>query len=126
MSLCLYRTIRQEDKKDNIMDSFDLIWQLLSPKIEYANRKRACYNLWQSFSEDKKKTVFNAIKDKKAKGLFVDYNPYFAIMKNSQLMSQRQVLSYADYYARFGTTEPRDGWVRTFLPDQQKTIYIKK
>ena len=106
------------------MDSFDLIWQLLSPKIEYANRKRACYNLWQSFSEDKKKAVFNAIKDKKTKGLFVDYNPYFAIMKNSQLMSQRQVLSYADYYARFGTTEPRDGW-HMENPSGNRVIYVK-
>lgn len=106
------------------MDSFDLIWQLLNPQAQYANRKRACYNLWQSFSEDKKKAVFNAIKDKKKKGLFVDYNPYFAIMKNSQLMSQRQVLSYADYYARFGTTEERDGW-HMENPTGNKVIYVK-
>lgn len=92
------------------MDSFDLIWQLLSPKIEYANRKRACYNLWQSFSEDKKTAVFNTIKDKKGKGLFVDYNPYFAILKNSQLMSPKQVMSFDAYYDKFHTTEEREGW----------------
>ena len=60
----------------------------------------------------------------KAKGKFVDYNPYFAIMKNSQLMSQRQVLSYSDYYARFGTTEPRDGW-HMENPTGNKVIYVK-
>ena len=106
------------------MDSFDLIWQLLNPQAQYANRKRACYDMWQSFSEEKKKAVFNAIKDKLAKGKFVDYNPYFAIKKNSQLMLQRQVLSYADYYARFGTTEPRDGW-HMENPTGNKVIYVK-
>ena len=39
---------------------------------------------------------------------------------------QRQILSYTDYYNRYGTTEEKDGWVRTFLPEQQKTIYVKQ
>jgi hypothetical protein len=55
----------------------------------------------------------------------VDYNPYYAIQKNGN-PPRKQVMSFDDYYARFHTTEPHDGWVRTFLPDQQKTIYIKK
>ena len=37
----------------------------------------------------------------------------------------QQILSYADYYTRFGTTEEVDGWRRVFLPEQQKTIYVK-
>lgn len=111
------------------MDSFDFLWQLLSPKIEYANRKRACYQLWQSFSEDKKIAIFNAIKDKKKNGLFVDYNPYFAIKRNSlqtraQAQPQVQTLSFNEYYTRYGTTEERDGW-HMANPTGQKVIYVK-
>ncbi len=105
------------------MDSFDLIWQLLNPQAQYANRKRACYNLWQSFTPDKRYRIVNAIKDKLAQGKFIDYNPYYAIQKNSQ--EQTQILSYADYFARFGTTEEQGGWKMQFLKDQGKTIYVK-
>ena len=55
---------------------------------------------------------------------FVDYNPYFAIMKNSQLMSQRQEMSFNDYYAKYGTTEPRDGW-HMENPTGNQVIYVK-
>ena len=50
-------------------------------------------------------------------------------MKNNSLPLKGagglQTLSFADYYAKFGTTEEQDGWQRTFLPEQQKTIYVK-
>lgn len=104
------------------MDSFDIIWQLLNPQAQYANRKRACYDLWQSFSEDKRNRIIAAIKDKLVKGKFVDYNPYFAIKRHSQ--EQVQTLSYADYYAKYGTTEERDGW-KMENPTGQKVIYVK-
>ena len=106
------------------MDSFDLIWQLLNPQAQYANRKRACYDMWLSFSKDKRERIINVIKDKLAKGKFVDYNPYFAIKKNSQ--EQIQILSFRDYYAKFGTTEECNGWQRQFLPEKQTTIYVKQ
>ena len=104
------------------MDSFDLIWQLLNPQAIYANRKRACYDMWQSFSEDKKEQIITTIKDKMAKGKFVDYNPYFAIKRNSQ--QQLQTLSFADYYARFNTTEEQGGW-HMQNPTGQCVIYVK-
>ena len=90
------------------MDSFDIIWQLLNPKVQYANRKQACYRLWLSFSEDKRNRIIARIKDKLTKGKFVDYNPYFAILKNSQ--EQMLIMSFDDYYAKYNTTEERDGW----------------
>lgn len=105
------------------MDSFDLIWQLLNPQAQYANRKRACYDMWQSFSEDKRNRIIEAIKDKQAKGKFVDYNPYFAIKRNSQ--EQMQTLSFNEYYTRFGTTEERDGW-KMANPTGNKVIYVKQ
>ena len=107
------------------MNSFDLLWQLLSPKVEYANRKRACYNLWISFTSEQQQTIYDSIKDKIEKGMFVDYNPYFAIQKNSlHRTPKQQTLSYADYYARYGTTEERDGW-HMANPTGNKVIYVK-
>ena len=106
------------------MKTFDQIWELLAPKVEFANRKRACYDFWQSLPEDKQEAVYAAIADKKAKGLFVDYNPYFAITRNAQ-PRQPQTLSFADYYARYGTTEPQDGW-RMANPTGQKVIFVKQ
>ena len=110
------------------MDSFDLIWQLLNPQAQYANRKRACYDMWQSFPQDKRESIINAIKDKLAKGKFVDYNPYFAIKRNSQeqvQLQQPQVMSFNDYYTKFGTTEEVKGW-HMQNPTGNKVIYVKQ
>ena len=125
------------------MKNFDDIWLLLSPKAEYGNRKRACYELWSSLSPEVQQAVYETIADKKTKGLFVDYNPYYAILKNSSPSLQtekvrwtfessggrglgfQQTLSFKEYYARYGTTEEKDGWRRVFLPEKQTTIYLK-
>ena len=37
---------------------------------------------------------------------------------------RQQTLSYADYYARYHTTEPRDGW-QMANPTGQKVIYVR-
>ena len=105
------------------MTSFDYIWELLAPKVEFANRKQACFRLWNSFTIEQQRTIYATIKDKKTKGQFVDYNPYFAIQKNSSRPIRQ--LSMNEYYARFGTTEEQDGWKMT-NPTGNKVIYIKK
>ena len=103
------------------MNSFDEIWQLLNPQAQYANRKRACYEMWQSFSPEQRERIIAIIKDKLAKGKFVDYNPYFAIKKNSQ--QQTLTLSFDEYYDRFHTTLERDGW-HMANPTGNKVIYV--
>ena len=105
------------------MNLFDYLWQLLSPKAEFTNRKSACFRLWNTFSEEQQRNICRTIKDKKTKGEFVDFNPYFAIMKNSK--SIQLTLSYADYYARYGTTIPQDGW-KMINPTGQRVIYVKE
>ena len=110
------------------MRTFNEFWELLSPKVEFANRKRACFDLWNSLSENRQNELYDTISDKLSKGKFVDYNPLFAMKNNSLPLKGAgglQTLSFADYYAKFGTTEEQDGWQRTFLPEQQKTIYVK-
>ena len=104
------------------MRTFNELWDLLSPKAEYANRRRACYDLWNSLSEDRQDALYDTISDKLSKGKFVDYNPLFAMKNNNQ--RQRQVLSMADYYAKYGTTSETDGW-HMENPTGNKVIYVK-
>lgn len=104
------------------MRTFNELWELLSPKAEYANRRRACYDLWNSLSENQQDALYDTISDKLSKGKFVDYNPLFAMKNNNQ--RQRQLLSMADYYAKYGTTSETDGW-HMQNPTGNKVIYVK-
>jgi hypothetical protein len=90
------------------MKTFNDIWLLLSPKAEYANRKRACYDLWCQLSAEQQDVLYETISEKLSKGKFVDYNPLFALKNNSQ--HRRLVLSFDAYYDIYHTTEERDGW----------------
>ena len=108
------------------MVTFYETWTLLEPKAEYANLIKKCKELWDSFSPEKRKEVFLKIEKKKLEKKFVDYNPLLAIRNNSIERSKpQQVLSFNDYYARYGTTLEQDGWHRQFLPNEQRTIYFK-
>ena len=108
------------------MTSFEYIWALLEPKKEYEPVRNRCLLLWNTFPLETQRRIYCTIKKRKKENLFVDYNPLFAIERFSKEQKpQQQTLSYADYYARFGTTEPQDGWQRVFIPEQQKTIYVK-
>ena len=113
------------------MKTFNEFWELLSPKAEYANRRRACFEHWNNLSENQQDALYETISDKLSKGKFVDYNPLFAMKNNTSLLLGRagvgyiQTLSFAEYYNRYGTTEETDGWKRQFIPEEQKTIYVK-
>ena len=106
------------------MTSFDYLWALLEPKKEYEPVRNRCLQLWETFTLEKQRRIYRTIRDRKKEHLFVDYNPLFAI-KRFSVEPQKQTLSFNDYYAKFGTTEEQNGWRCVFLPDQQKTIYIK-
>ena len=56
-------------------------------------------------------------------GKFVHYDPLRAMEENAR-PPRLQTLSYADYYARYHTTAPRDGW-QMANPTGQKVIYVK-
>jgi hypothetical protein len=70
--------------KDN---SFDLLWLLLEPDIVYANRKQACYKIWQRLTKLERDRIYGLIFYRKAKHKFVDYNPYFAITKSALFLN---------------------------------------
>ena len=90
-----------------------------------AKKEEGTRRYWATLTPQQQRQVFTTISTKLREDKFVQYDPIRAIKENLR-KARKQVLSFDDYYARFGTTEPRDGWVRTFLKDQQKTIYIKK
>ena len=106
-----------------LMYQFDNLWALLNPKNDYDQLKGRCRNLWNSFSSDKQQMIFCRIEEKKKRKEFVDYNPLFAIKKNFEA-PRPQTLSYAEYYAKYGTTEEVDGW-KMANPTGQKVIYVK-
>lgn len=104
----------------SIMENFELFWELFDPDPEFNNRQRACRTLWEQKGKQQQ-AILDFLKSGKQRS---SRNPYYFLADFRD--RPRQQLSYADYYAKYGTTEETDGWVRTFLPEQQKTIYVKQ
>lgn len=105
------------------MKTFEEIISLLNPDEKYNPVLKQCQQLWESFSSEKQDFVYRVILEKKERKEFVDYNPLFAL-KRTYRARQPLILSFNDYYARFGTTEPRNGW-KMENPTGQKVIYVK-
>ena len=106
--------------------TFEDIWTLLAPQGEYKRRRGVCEKLWLGYEQGRREAIYLKIAGKLQRGEFVNQNPYFAIEDNANVAAVRQqVLSYNDYYSRFGTTEERDGW-RMANPTGQKVIYVKQ
>lgn len=108
------------------MYTFNNIWSLLEPKIEYANLINKCKELWDSLSPEKQEEIYLKIEKKKLEKKFVDYNPLLALRNNAagSPKPRQQTLSFNAYYAKYGTTEPRDGW-RMENPTGNQVIYVK-
>ena len=110
------------------MSSFYNVWALLRPQGEYKRRYMACARLWSSYTPEMQQRIYDIISGAKQRGEWVNPNPYFAIEDvaiKEQTPPRRQTMSYADYYARYHTTEPRDGW-QMVNPTGQKVIYVKE
>ena len=105
------------------MSTFKYIWALLEPKTEYTNLINKCKELWDSYSIETQRDIYRTIRKKKLEKKFIDYNPLLAI-RNNIPPKQPQTLSFADYYARFGTTEEQGDW-HMENPTGQQVIYVK-
>ena len=107
--------------------SFISMWALLKPQGEYKRRRRGCERLWESYDEATRQQVYDTIYAAKQRGDRINPNPYFAIedvVLEQKRKQPPQILSYADYYKRYGTTEERDGW-KMENPTGRKVIYVK-
>ena len=103
----------------DIMD-FEQFWDTYNPDPAFANRRAATEREWQRCAPAKQQAIALWLQQHRPPQ---GRNPYFFVQ---DFVAKQQMLSYADYYARFGTTEPQDGWQRVFIPEQQKTIYVKQ
>ena len=91
------------------MSLFDELWQLLRRHGSSAKRETECAALWASYPPETQQRIYESIRTKLEQQKFVHYDPLRALEENSRPPRQ-QILSYADYYARYHTTAPRDGW----------------
>ena len=104
----------------SIMENFDLFWDLFDPDPEFNNRRRACRELWEKKGEQQQRAIIEFLKSGKQRS---SRNPYYFLADFR--VRPAQVMSYADYYAKFGTTEEKDGW-KMKNPTGQKVIYVKQ
>lgn len=105
---------------------FEDFWPLVENHGSVAYfHKNECEDLWRGLSPEQQQAVYDAIQRKLNSGLFVHYDPAKAIRDNAPKAPRIQIISADEYYRRYGTQTEHDGWKRTFLPDQQKTIYVK-
>ena len=106
-----------------LMD-FESLWQLLYDHGASGRKKEGTEHFWNTLTPQQQEQVFTTISTKLQEDKFVQYDPIRAIKENI-IRRKRQVLSYADYYTRYGTTEEVDGWKMRHLQEEQRTIYVK-
>ena len=52
-------------------------------------------------------------------------NPALPARKRESPQGKNRSHRNDEYYRRYGTQANQDGWVRVFLPEEQRTIYVK-
>ena len=105
------------------MDQFNDLWTMLRKHGSSAKRENECAQLWRTYSPTLQQQIYNALRYKLEHNKFVHYDPLRAIQENANAV-RMQTLSYKEYYARYGTTEPRDGW-KMANPTGKQVIYIR-
>ena len=103
------------------MENFELYWELFNPDPEFNNRQRACRALWEQKGEQQRQAILEFLKSGKQRS---SRNPYFFL---ADFRIRRQTMSYAAYYAKYGTTEEKDGWkmVKPQKPGDPPVYYVK-
>ena len=104
--------------------TFDYLWQLLYNHGATTTKKADCARLWDTYTPEQQHQLCRTIHNKLQQHKFVQYDPIRAMKENVHQQHQQQ-LSYADYYARYGTTIPQDGW-KMINPTGQRVIYVKE
>lgn len=102
---------------------FNKLWQLLYEHGASAKKEEGARRHWSTLTTEQQKSVLDTISRKLSQGKFVQFDPIRAIKENTP-KTRLLTLSYNEYYRRYGTTEPRDGW-QMANPTGQKVIYVK-
>ena len=110
--------------KNFIMDlktDFETYWALFKPDVQFENRIDATQIEWDACPPDKQQAIIAWLRKH---GAYKGRNPYFFIQDFRVRQPKLQVLTYAAYYAKYGTTLERDGWKMT-NPTGNQVIYVK-
>ena len=102
---------------------FEDLIRMLNSRPIVPGKTTECLRLWETLTARQQEQIYNTIRDKLQAGKFVHYDPVKAIQDN---IPKVQIISADEYYRRYHTQTNHDGWVRTFLPEKQKTIYVKQ
>ena len=106
---------------------FDDFWKLVENNGSVACfHRNECEDLWNSLTDEQRQAACAAIRRKLDEHLFVHYNPTIALRDNIPKKKKVQIITADEYYRRYHTQENMDNWVRVFIPEQQRTIYIKQ
>ena len=107
-------------------DNFCHIWALLRTHGVVPSEEQLAQSEWNKYNLDQKRAIYRTIRDKIRAGKFVNYHPHLAIRENAPKPPRYISISAEKYYEIYKTQNNHDGWVRTFLPNQHRTIYVKK
>ena len=110
--------ILKEKMQQQHMESFELFWELFDPDPEFNNRRRACIAIWDKKGKQQQ-AILEFLRSGKQRS---SRNPYY-FLEDFRIRCP-QTMSYAEYYAKYGTTEERDGW-KMQNPTGNKVIYVK-
>ena len=105
----------------DLKTDFETYWSLFKPDEHFENRMDATRIEWEACALDKQQAIIAWLRKH---GAYRGRNPYFFIQDFRVMQPRQQVLSYAAYYAKYGTTLERDGW-KMANPTGQKVIYVK-
>ncbi len=83
---------------------FNIYWTLIGGNMHFADRREAAKRVWDAHPEKH----FAIITWLRAHGKYPDRNPYFFILDFQN--KRTRTMTFEQYYAKFGTTEERDGW----------------
>ena len=61
------------------MNSFNFIWDFLSPPDQYANRREATERFWNGLSLQKQRQIYATFVWQREQKIAIDENPYFAV-----------------------------------------------
>jgi len=110
---------------EEIKDKWPELWQALWEHGASSRKEEGARRYWESLSKAQQDAVFDRLIEKLRTGGWVQYDPIRAIKENAP-KTRTLIITSDEYYRTHETQENQDGWVRTFLPDQHKTIYVKQ
>ena len=101
---------------------FNTYWTLIGGDVNFADRKAAAEKVWNLCSPDKQQAIIHWLQ---THGRYPGRNPYFFILDFQT--KRKQTLSFQQYYAKYGTTEERDGWhmIKPLKPGDPPVHYVR-